>query len=95
MYRKSLGHDPNSTGKVPILVDGESIITESDITSLYLAEKYEQQGTQDLIPKDLIERFKMREFVNRFGKLINVFYSHVGWCKKTPEEQEALFKKSE
>ena len=46
MYQKSLGHDPKSTGKVPILVDGENIITESDITSLYLAEKYEGQGTE-------------------------------------------------
>ena len=60
-----------------------------------MAEKYEEQGNQDLIPKDPIERFKMREFVNRFGKLISSFYAYIGWNKKSPEEKEALLKKSE
>ena len=40
-YRKALGHDKKSDGKVPILIDGENVITESDLVALYVAEKYE------------------------------------------------------
>lgn len=40
-------------GKVPVLVDGDRVITESVAIVLYLAEKYPERG---LMPSDLGER---------------------------------------
>ena len=43
-YKKAFGHDPTSDGKVPILLDGDKTLTESDLISWYLSEKH-QTGT--------------------------------------------------
>jgi glutathione S-transferase len=46
----------NPAGKLPVLVDGEVVLTESVAIVLYLAEKRPERG---LIPADLIERAQM------------------------------------
>ncbi len=49
----------NPAGKVPVLVDGDLVLTESVAIVLYLAEKYAEKG---LLPSDV----KARAEVNRW-----------------------------
>ena len=46
----------NPAGKLPVLVDGDVVLTESAAIPLYLAEKFPDKG---LIPSDLADRAQM------------------------------------
>ncbi|BAY35621.1 glutathione S-transferase domain-containing protein (plasmid) [Nostoc carneum NIES-2107] len=46
----------NPTGKLPVLIDGEHIITESIAIALYLGEKYPESN---LVPTDLLVRAQL------------------------------------
>ena len=50
----------NPAGKLPVLVDGDVVLTESAAIPLYLAEKYPEKG---LIPTDLAERAQMYRWI--------------------------------
>ena len=50
----------NPAGKLPVLVDGDSVITESAAIVLYLADKYPEKG---LLPSDLQERGQVYRWV--------------------------------
>jgi glutathione S-transferase len=50
----------NPAGKVPVLVDGDVVLTESAAIQLYLAEKLPESG---LIPKDIAERAQMYRWI--------------------------------
>ena len=50
----------NPAGKVPVLVDGDTVLTESSAIQLYLAEKFPQAG---LIPSSLKERGEMYQWI--------------------------------
>jgi glutathione S-transferase len=50
----------NPAGKLPVLVDGDLVLTESIAIVLYLAEKYRDKG---LIPADLAERAELNKWL--------------------------------
>jgi glutathione S-transferase len=50
----------NPAGKVPVLVDGDLVLTESVAIVLYLAEKYAEKG---LIPKDPGQRAQLDKWL--------------------------------
>ena len=50
----------NPAGKLPVLVDGDAVITESAAIVLYLAEKYREKG---LLPADLKQRAQVYRWV--------------------------------
>lgn len=50
----------NPAGKLPVLVDGDLVLTESVAIVLYLAEKYPDKG---LLPTDLRERAKVNQWL--------------------------------
>ena len=50
----------NPAGKLPALVDGDLVLTESSAIQLYLAEKYPQRG---FIPSAIAERAEMYRWI--------------------------------
>ena len=50
----------NPAGKLPVLVDGDLVLTESVAIALYLAEKYPGKG---LIPTDLRQRAQVHQWL--------------------------------
>jgi glutathione S-transferase len=50
----------NPAGKLPVLVDGDLVLTESVAIVLYLADKYASKG---LIPTDLKERAQLNRWL--------------------------------
>jgi glutathione S-transferase len=66
---------------VPILIDGDKVIAESDLIYWYIAEKY-QSGTQ-LIPDDPFDRLRLRWFVQSNAALIDSFYGFKGFRQKS------------
>jgi glutathione S-transferase len=50
----------NPAGKLPVLVDGDTVVTESAAIAIYLAEKYPQKG---LLPTDPHQRAELYRWV--------------------------------
>jgi len=50
----------NPAGKIPVLVDGDAVITESAAIVLYLGEKYADKG---LLPRDVAQRGQLERWM--------------------------------
>src|SRR5258708_34160874 len=50
----------NPAGKLPVLVDGDVVLTESVAIVLYLAEKHPEAG---LVPRDAVERAHLYQWL--------------------------------
>lgn len=50
----------NPAGKLPVLVDGDVVLTESVAIVLYLAEKYPEKG---LLPRGIVERAQLHKWL--------------------------------
>lgn len=50
----------NPAGKLPVLVDGDVVLTESAAIQLYLAEKFPAAG---LIPENIVDRAQMYRWI--------------------------------
>lgn len=87
-YREGYASDKNSDGKVPILIDGDLILCESDLIIEYIEKKYTDTGIK-LHPEDPLKYVKMRNFINQTSKLIGDFYSFMRWADKNSEQQNA------
>lgn len=80
-YSKAVGRTPGRDGAVPVLVDEQTILTDSEPVVWYIAEKYHNHGNK-LIPDDHAERFKMRLFIEDFSKKIGPLLSKFFWWNK-------------
>ena len=71
LYKTALGADPASDGKVPVLVDDGSVLTESAVVADYLASK----AGGALLPSTPLERVRTALFVEQqLGKFVPAFY---------------------
>lgn len=76
VYKQSIGNDPESNGKVPIIDDNGTIITESAHIVEYLDRKYPNQGHK-LFSENALDVFKGRIFVENISKVIPHFYKAI------------------
>ena len=78
----------NPYGKVPVLVDGEGVIYESAIINEYLQEKFPEPR---LMPRDLLERSKVRIWVDFFNSRVHPSASDLQ-KNRDPEKAPARMK---
>ena len=87
-YRASLGADPASDGKVPVLQDGDFSLTESAHVADYVATKAASEGRPSLLPASPAERAATGLFAEQcVGNLLPPFYGLLRAQKE--EEREA------
>jgi glutathione S-transferase len=62
---QTISPDPDAPAKVPILLDGDTHLIESQIIVEYLATKYREIGT-DILPADPAQLAKAKLFIDTF-----------------------------
>ncbi len=78
--------DLNPYGKVPVLVDGNTVLYESCIINEYLEEKYPEPS---LMPKDPVQRAKIRLLIDYALNLLNPAYQKIrGQMVKDEKERD-------
>lgn len=72
-YAKSLGADPKSDGKVPIICDNGKYLTESFIIARYVEAKYGTKYGSSLFPDDAMQRAGVELMID--------WFNNSGWIK--------------
>eukprot|EP01138_Halocafeteria_seosinensis_P010656 gb/GECG01010881.1/.p1 GENE.gb/GECG01010881.1/~~gb/GECG01010881.1/.p1 ORF type:complete len:247 (+),score=31.97 gb/GECG01010881.1/:1-741(+) len=86
-YHKALGHDPNSTGKVPVIEHDGNVITESDICANYIDHYASKTSGKSLVPSDPYEKAVSQVFANdACSRMILPFYKLLN--AETDEDKE-------
>ena len=78
----------NPNGLVPVLVDGDAVLWESNTICRYLAG---QQGRDDLLPRDPLARARVEQWMDwQAGDLNNSWrYAFMGLVRHSPVHQDA------
>src|SRR3954470_1035458 len=80
----------NPRGQVPVLVDGDQVITQIAAIVTYLDGKFPQQ---EFLPRDLLARTRVLETLAWMNNTVHPTFTHVFMPFKfagTPEAQEEL-----
>ena len=73
-YSKAVGRSPTVDGAVPVIIDEDAYLNDSEPIVWYVAEKFHNEGNK-LSPDDHVERFKMRIFIEEFSRKIGPLLS--------------------
>ena len=78
----------NPNGLVPVLVDGDAVLWESNTICRYLAGK---QARDDLLPRDPLARARVEQWMDwQAGDLNNAWrYAFMGLVRHSPAHQDA------
>ena len=77
----------NPNAMVPVLVDGDAVLWESNTICRYLAGKH---GRDDLLPRDALARARVEQWMDwQGGDLNNAWrYAYMGLVRKSPAHQD-------
>lgn len=87
IYRKALGADQSSDGKVPVLQDGDNVITESSHVARYIDQKARAEGRPSLTPANPVASVESEMFGELAGSVIKGYYGLLMGQEK--EKQDA------
>jgi len=74
IYQQALGADKGSTGKVPVLQDGDNVLTESSHVARYVDAKARAAGRTSLTPADPLVAVESELFGELAGDIIKGWY---------------------
>ena len=78
----------NPNAMVPVIIDGDAVLWESNTICRYLAGK---QGRDDLLPREPLARARVEQWMDwQGGDLNNAWrYAFLGLVRKSPAHQDA------
>ena len=78
----------NPNAMVPVLVDGDAVLWESNTICRYLAGRH---GRDDLLPRDALARARVEQWMDwQGGDMNNAWrYAYMGLVRKSPAHQDA------
>jgi glutathione S-transferase len=77
----------NPKGRVPVLVDGDLVITENPAILYYIGQKFPDAG---LWPRDLAARARALEWCAFISSGVHVAYAHIRRAERYATGEEAL-----
>jgi glutathione S-transferase len=80
----------NPNAMVPVLVDGDAVLWESNTICRYLATRYGDGGNDSLLPRDALARAKVEQWMDwQATELNNAWrYAFMGLLRNSPAHQD-------